>query len=130
MSLTTSTTAGWFDASALSNAALIPDGSSTRVFSTENRIGDALGGRIDPPFSMVGYTKLRLSCEYYNSTGQTLYYGNGTGERCIFNAFSDSPYVWAGGAIENDDPGTGTLVGDTMTYTHGCQVFAVEAKQY
>ncbi len=110
--------------------AVKPDGTAATIYSTEAQVGDVLGGQILPAFSMVGYTKLRLSCEYFNSTNQTLYYGNGTGEMCIFNAFSDSPYNWAGGALDNDNPGQPTDVDGVMSFTHGCQVYAVESEKF
>ena len=75
---------------------------------------------------MSGYTKLRLSCDYFNDTNQTLYYGNGDGEMCIFNAFSDSPYMWAGGALNSGSPGPATDVNGVLTYRRDCQVFAKE----
>src|SRR5207344_2451239 len=38
------------------------DGSASTMFETTARVGDALGGMIDPGFSMAGYSKLRFSC--------------------------------------------------------------------
>jgi hypothetical protein len=110
--------------------AVAPDGAAATIYSTESNVGDVLGGMITPPFSMAGYSKLRLTCDYYNDTTQTLRYGNGTGEMCIFNAFSDSPFNWAGGAIDNGDPGTPTDVDGVMSFTHACQVFAVESEKF
>jgi hypothetical protein len=110
--------------------AVTPDGTSTTIYSTEANVGDVLGGVVDPAFSMDGYTKVRLTCEYFNDTQQTLHYGNGNGEMCIFNAFSDSPYMWAGGAINNDDPGTPTNVDGVMSFTHACQVFALDNDKF
>ncbi len=109
--------------------ALKPTGEAATIYSTKNSVGDVLGGMIDPPFSMAGYTKLRLTCGYYNNTAQTLYYGNGKGEMCIFNAFSDAPFTWAGGALDTGVPGDGTDVGGVMTYTSPCQVYAIDASR-
>ncbi len=110
--------------------AVTPDGTSATIYSTEANVGDVLGGTISPAFSMLGYSRLRLSCEYFNDTAQTLYYGNGTGEMCIFNAFSDSAFNWAGGALDNGDPGQPTNVDGVMSFTHGCQIFAVESEKF
>jgi hypothetical protein len=110
--------------------AVTADGTAAKIYSTEANVGDVLGGAISPAFSMAGYSKLRLTCDYYNDTAQTLYYGNGTGEMCIFNAFSDSPYNWAGGALDSGDPGQPTDVNGVMSFTHGCQVFAVESEKF
>jgi hypothetical protein len=101
------------------------NGDTATIYSTTNAIGDALGGTIEPAFDMTGYSKIRLTCDYYNDTAGTIYYGNGGGEMCVFNAFSDSPYTWAGGALDAGDPGTPTYEGDIAQFTRGCQVFAV-----
>jgi hypothetical protein len=106
------------------------DGTAATIYSTAANVGDTLGGSISPAFSMSGYSKLRLRCDYYNDTAQTIYYGNGTGEMCIFNAFSDSPYNWAGGALDSGDPGQPTNVDGVMSFTRGCQVFAVESEKF
>ncbi|NVB78780.1 MAG: hypothetical protein HOV81_10330 [Kofleriaceae bacterium] len=106
--------------------AVKPTGEAATIYTTKNKVGDVLGGMLDPQFSMAGYTKLRLTCDYFNDQAQTLYYGNGLGEMCIFNAFSDSPYSWAGGALD-EDPGVGTDVGGVMSFSRGCQVYAIDA---
>lgn len=109
--------------------AVKPTGEAATIYTTKNQVGDVLGGMIDPQFSMAGYTKLRLTCGYFNNTAQTIYYGNGLGEMCIFNAFSDSPYAWAGGALDEGDPGTGTDVDGVMSFSRGCQVYAIDASR-
>ena len=45
---------------------------------------------------------------------------------CVFLAFSDSAYNWAGGALDNDPPGPGVMVGNAMTFSHACSVYAIE----
>lgn len=105
-------------------------GESTVVFSTENRVGsDNLGGPIDPKFSMSGYAKLRMSCEFYNPNGNIIRWGNGDGEMCVFLAFSDSTYNWGGGVLEEGPPDNPQMVGDMMTYTNGCSVYANDASR-
>jgi len=113
----------------LSFEALTADGRATTIYSTQGKVGDALGGRLDPPFDMTGYTRMRLTCDYYNNTDATVYYGNGAGEMCVFLAFSDSPRNWAGGSLDmdNPDPSLGIDVGGVMTYTRSCQVFTTDA---
>jgi len=115
---------------AMTIEAVKPDGAASTIYSTENNVGDVLGGMIQPAFSMDGYTKLRLTCDYYNNTNTTIRYGNGDGEMCIFNAFSDSPYNWAGGALDSGDPGTPTNVDGVATFTRSCQVYAVESEKF
>ena len=112
----------------LSIDAVRGDGSLATIYSTTANVGDTLGGVIDPAFDMTGFSKLRLTCEYYNDTASTLRYGNGNGEMCIFNAFSDSPHTWAGGALDNGDPGTPTDVGGVMSFTRNCQVYSVDGE--
>ncbi len=115
-------------ATGLSIEAVRPDGSAETIYSTENNVGDVLGGPIDPTFSMAGFTKLRLTCDYYNSTDATVRYGNGGGEMCIFNAFSDSSFAWAGGALDTGPVGTPVDVAGVATFTQPCSVYAIEGK--
>jgi hypothetical protein len=105
--------------------AVKPDGTSATIFTTTSRVGDTLGGPIDPPFDMTGYAKLRFSCDYFNNTNATVVWGNGGGEMCVFLAFTDSPDNYGGGVLTSQLPATGTNVGGVMTFTHACDtVFA------
>lgn len=109
--------------------AIKPDGTSATVFTTSHRAGDTLGGPIDPLFDMTGYTKLRLSCNYYNPRDTTVGWGIGDQEMCVFLAFSDSTSNWGGGVVDDGPPGDPTIVdGGVMSYTNGCQVFALDAR--
>lgn len=107
--------------------AVKPDGTVAQIFTTEHTVGDALGGPIDPSFDMTGYTRMRVTCDYFNNRATTVGWGNGDQEMCIFLAFTDSPYNWAGGALSEDPPGTPTMVGDVATYSHACQVLSTDA---
>jgi hypothetical protein len=113
-------------ATSLTFDAVRPDGTSATIYTTENNVGDTLGGTIDPPFDMSGFSRVRLSCDYYNNTDATIYYGNGGGEMCIFNAFTDSLHTWGGGALDNGDPGQPTDDGGVMSFTRNCQVYSVD----
>jgi hypothetical protein len=104
------------------------DGGSQIIYSTENNVGDVLGGPIEPSFAMAGFTKLRLTCNYYNNTDRTITYGNGDGEMCVFNAFSNSSYTFAGGALDSGPIGTPVDVGGVATFTQPCSVYAIEGK--
>jgi len=87
--------------------------------------GDSLGATLAPPFSMSGYTRLRFSCSYYNNTGATVAWGVGNQEMCVYLAFSDSPYDWAGGLPDDVSPGQGTMVNGVMTFdSPGCLVIS------
>jgi hypothetical protein len=102
------------------------ESATTNIYETTSQIGDALGGTLDPPFQMTGFSHLKFTCEYYNSTASTVGWGIGNQEMCVFLAFSDSAYNWAGGALDNDPPGPGTMVGNAMSFSHACSVYAVE----
>jgi len=109
--------------------AIKPTGETATVFTTANKVGDVLGGPIDPPFSMAGYTKLRMSCEFYNPTPKVVGWGVGDQEMCVFLAFSDSPYNWGGGVLQEGPPENPVMVGNMMTYTNGCTLFANDASR-
>jgi len=109
--------------------AIKPTGEATTIFTTEHKVGDVLGGPIDPKFSMVGYTKLRMSCEFYNPRAQVVSWGVGDQEMCIFLAFSDSSYNWGGGVVEQSPPENPQLVGNMMTYQNGCSIYANDASR-
>lgn len=115
-------------ATKLTIEALNETGESATIYSTENNVGDVLGGMLDPQFSMSGYTKLRMSCEFTNPRADTVRWGNGNGEMCVFLAFSDSTYNWGGGV--NDEtvtPTRGADDGVMQTFDTPCAVFAGDA---
>jgi hypothetical protein len=108
--------------------AVRPDGTASTVYTTTNAVGDALGGPLSPPFAMTGYTRLRLTCEYYNNTDAMIYYGNGDGEMCVFLAFSDSAWMFGGGVLDTTpDPSSGVVDNGVMSYTRNCNLFTREA---
>jgi hypothetical protein len=96
------------------------DGTAETIFETTSAIGDALGGMIDPPFSLAGYPKLRFSCHYDNPRDTTVTWGVGDREMCAFLAFTDSEYTWSGGVITNDVTPTVTDHGDYVEYVYPC----------
>lgn len=108
--------------------AVTPQDQAATIYTTQNSVGDALGGQLTPAFDMAGHTRLRLTCEYYNNTDSMIYYGNGDGEMCVFLAFSDSPWLWGGGVLDTTpDPGSGVDEGGVMSYSRNCQLFSREA---
>ncbi len=103
-----------------------PDGSSATIYATQNHVGDALGGTLDPLFSMDGFTRIRFSCDYYNNTAATVAWGVGSNEMCVFLSFSDSQFAWGGGILLDQAPPAGQMVDNVMTFTEtGCQVYSV-----
>ncbi|MDX2087729.1 MAG: hypothetical protein SFX73_07760 [Kofleriaceae bacterium] len=114
---------------ALTVEAVRPDGTASTVFTTANKVGDALGGPIAPLFSMQGYTKLRFSCEFFNPRADVVRWGVGDQEMCVFLAFTDSTYNFGGGVTAVTEPENPQLVGNTMTYSNPCNVFANDARR-
>jgi hypothetical protein len=92
------------------------------IFQTSSMIGDSLGSPLDPVFDMTGYTHIRFTCDYYNDTASTVVWGIGNQEMCVFLGFSDSAFMWGGGAVNPDPPGDPTLVGNVMAYSHVCDI--------
>lgn len=111
----------------LSLQAVKSDGTATTIYDTMNRVGDALGGAVSPAFSMSGYEKLRFSCTYDNPRDTTVGWGVGDQEMCVLLAFTDSAYVWAGGAINVDGAGSGSDTGTEIDFTHACSLITAAA---
>lgn len=109
--------------------AVKPDGTAATVYTTEGNAGDVLGGPIDPLFDMTGYTKIRMSCDFFNPRATSVGWGVGDQEMCVFLAFSDSTYNWGGGVNEETPPLNPQMVGTTMTYTNPCSVYANDASR-
>jgi hypothetical protein len=99
------------------------DGSSALIYSTTNAVGDALGGTIDPQFSMAGFSKIRFTCQFENPRDTVVTWGVGDKEMCTFLAFTDSEYTWAGGVLTRTETPTIVDHGDYIEYTYGCDVF-------
>jgi hypothetical protein len=107
--------------------AIKPDGTATTIYAVDQSIGDSLGQTIDPAFDMNGYSRIRFACDYTNGTDQTIGWGLGDAEMCVFLAFSDSTYLWGGGAInDGDQPGEAMLVDNVMTYSHACDIVTAQ----
>ncbi|HEY5944945.1 MAG TPA: hypothetical protein VIV40_05610 [Kofleriaceae bacterium] len=96
------------------------DGSATTIFSTTNAVGDALGGTIDPAFSLAGYQKVRFMCAYDNPRDTTVTWGVGDKEMCTFLAWTDSEYTWTGGVLSSNETPTITDFGDYIEYAYPC----------
>ena len=111
----------------LSIEAVRTDGTTATIFSTTNRIGDALGGNIDA-FDMTGFAKFRMSCDFDNPRTTVVRWGLGQKEMCAFLAFTNSERNWSGGILHYNAVPTITDDGTTMTYTFDdCVVFPSEA---
>lgn len=111
----------------ISVEAVKPSGERATVYTTTARVGDPLGGPIDPAFDFTGYTKIRFSCDFYNNRANSVGWGIGDQEMCVFLAFSDSTYNWGGGVLDEDEPQNPVMVGNTMTFENPCAIFANDA---
>lgn len=109
--------------------AMRADGTTTPIYSTASQVGDTLGGPIDPPFDMTGYTGLRFSCDFYNPRPEIVRWGFGDQEMCVFLAFADSTFNWGGGVNEPGPPHNEQIVGNAVHYTEPCAVFATDAER-
>jgi hypothetical protein len=102
------------------------DGTASTVFETVNAVGDALGGTIDPGFSLAGYKQLRFTCRFDNPRTTTVRWGVGDQEMCTFLAFSDSERVWAGGVLDRNTTPTVVDYGAYIEYTYPCTLINSE----
>ena len=100
------------------------DGTAATVFETTTLVGDTLGGMVDPAFDMTGFTKIRMSCDFFNPRAQTVRWGFGKQEMCVFLAFSDSQFNWGGGVLSEESPQNPVEVGGATHFTNPCTVFA------
>ena len=103
-------------------------GTATMVFANTARVGEPLGRALAPVFSMRDVEKLRFSCNYDNQSDNSIGWGNGDGEMCIFLAFQDSPHEIAGGVLSFDPPASEIDHGAFVEFTHACGLFVSEAR--
>ena len=101
------------------------DGTTQTIFTTANRVGDALGGTLEPAISTAGFSKIKYWCEFDNPRDTAVTYGVGDREMCTFLTFTDSEKSWTGGALTPRMP---TIVdhGAYIEYTYPCDVFSAE----
>lgn len=104
------------------------DGGSDTIWSTAGLIGDHLGGMLAPKFDMTGHSKMRLTCNYDNTTTSTVRWGNATGEMCVALAYTDSSYKWTLGLDDtSENPGSPVDVNGVQTFTApSCSVIAAD----
>jgi hypothetical protein len=103
------------------------DGTSRILFENQQRIGDALGGALDPQPSMFGAPNLRFTCVFDNPRDDTVGWGVGDQEMCVFLGWSDSPNMWAGGVLSETDIGTPVDDGDIVKFERDCWVITFPA---
>jgi hypothetical protein len=104
------------------------DGGADMIWSTASRIGDNLGGKLDPPFDMTGHSRLRFSCTFDNPRDTTVGWGLGDQEMCIMFTFTDSTYTWEAGIATPESPGQGVTANGIIDFTSStCPVLVSDA---
>lgn len=68
------------------------------LYQTSARQGDSWAVTMQPAVDVSGARALRLTCVFDNPRSETVGYGIGDQEMCIWFGFTDSPYQWAGRA--------------------------------
>ncbi len=102
------------------------DRDGTVIFDTEGRTGEAVGSTLDPPYDLTGQTGLRISCTFDNPRSARVGWGVGDQEMCVFLAFTDSPLVWGGGALDDGSNVFDGSAPDGTRLNHApCTVLAV-----
>ncbi len=72
------------------------------VYDTAQTSGSRLGGTIDPPIDVTGSTHMKFSCDFTNTLTSPIYWGNRDGEMCMFLAYTDSDFSWAGAVFSGN----------------------------
>ena len=104
--------------------ALDSTGAATTIFDNDARVGDALGGPIDPAYALAGAGRLRMTCNFDNPRATDVGYGVGDQEMCVLLAFTDSPNQW--GCQYSGAPGTPIDDGSVVRYAHDGSIFSIE----
>lgn len=103
-------------------------GVARTVYEIESTVGEPLGGTLEPPVSVEGAVSLRLTCGYDNPTDDRIVWGIGDDEMCIFLAYTDSPYIWAGGMLGTAEDNREVGVVDGVSMNEGpCVLVSTEA---
>lgn len=74
------------------------------LYETDARQGDSWARTMSPPVDVSGARAIRLTCAFDNPRAQTVGYGIGDQEMCIWFGFTDSPWQWAGRAPREAAP--------------------------
>jgi hypothetical protein len=66
----------------------------TTVFRSQGTFGEPQGRSFDPPIRVSGATALRITCEYQNTRGVSVGYGEGDQEMCVASLYTDGGKAW------------------------------------
>jgi hypothetical protein len=61
----------------------------TTLFHSQGTFGEPQGRSFDPPIPVTGATSLRVTCEYLNTRGVSVAYGEGDQEMCVALLYTD-----------------------------------------
>jgi hypothetical protein len=81
------------------------------LFQSNADLGEAWGKTLDPPLSMGGATGVRVTCGYDNPRVESVGYGVGDQEMCVFLAFTDSTNKFGGFSLAAASVGERTTDG-------------------
>ncbi len=77
----------------------------TTIVETEPIQGDSWAVTLDPPVDITGATTIRMTCGYDNPRDSVVRYGIGDQEMCVFLAFTDARFKYAGQATASEPAG-------------------------
>lgn len=98
------------------------------IFETTGGIGNALGGPVDPPVSLLGAQGLRVSCTYTNTGSEEVRWGtHSSDEMCTMLAYVTGPSQLGGSAGTIAE--TTTLEDGTVQERSGCFAIAARGRQ-
>ncbi len=91
------------------------------LYEVDAAVGDWLGKSFDPPIEVTGATGVRMVCGYDNPRDETVGYGIGDQEMCVFLAYTNSPLRFGGVSMDAADAGD---VEGMPTRDSSCQLFS------
>jgi hypothetical protein len=91
------------------------------IYEVSSAVGDWLGTSFDPPLDVSGATGVRMVCGYDNPRDESVGYGIGDQEMCVFLAYTDSPLRFGAQSMDALDAGDaeGMPTRDSV-----CQIFS------
>lgn len=75
------------------------NGDMDTVFESMSNIGEPIGAQIEPKHNLTGSHGLRFSCFFDNPRSESVGWGIGDQEMCVFLAFTDSELAFTGGNV-------------------------------
>jgi hypothetical protein len=76
-------------------------GDGDLIYETTSATGEPLGDTVSPPFQVRGAESLRMTCGYENNRADTVGYGIGDQEMCVFLSYITGDYKYAASSVED-----------------------------